>query len=79
MTHHTAAPTPAIPGAWYDLAVRIDAAQAVSSCALESLSCGSRSMDYARLNHTSNLIAATQDLLTLMAADAELIARQMKL
>lgn len=79
MTHLKAVATPAIPGAWYDLTVRIDAAQSVASCALESLSCGSRGMDYTRINHTSNLIAATQDLLALMAADAEMIAKQMKL
>jgi len=79
MTHLKAVTTPNIPGAWYDLTARIGEAQAVASCALESLPNGLQGMDYARINHTNNLIAATQDLLALMAVDADLIATQMKL
>lgn len=77
-TTQPAIPTP-MPGAWYDLTARIDAAQSVSTCALESLPNGLQGIDCARVNHTGNLIAATQDLLALMAADAEMIAKQMKL
>ena len=67
-----------LPGAWYDLTARIGEAQAVASCALESMP-GGTGINYDRINHTSYLIAATQDLLALMAANAELIATQMKL
>lgn len=68
-----------MPGAWYDLTARIGEAQAVSSCALEALPSGLQGMEYVNMNHASNLIAATQDLLMLMEKDAELIAAQMKL
>lgn len=77
MPHLDATPTPNIPGAWYDLTARIDAAQSVTSCALEAVP---RKWDaWGQGNHCSNLIAANQDLLALMAADAEMIAKQMKL
>lgn len=68
-----------MPGAWYDLTARIGEAQSVASCALEALPSGLQGMEYARMNHSSNLIAAMQDLLMLMEKDAELIATQMKL
>lgn len=71
--------TAQIPGAWYDLTARIHETQAVASCALESLPCGLQGMEYVRVNHSSNLIAAMQDLLMLMEKDAEQIAAQMKL
>lgn len=79
MTHLKAVATSTIPGAWYDLTARIGEARAVASCALESLPCGLNGIEYDRINNTSNLIAATQDILALMAADAELLATQMKL
>lgn len=68
-----------MPGAWYDLTARIGEAQAVASCALEALPCGLQGFEYDRMNHASNLIAATQDLLHLMEADARMIETQMKL
>lgn len=64
--------------AWYDLSVRIGEAQAVASCALESLPGNLKGLDCARINHSSNLIAAVQDILTLMEADANLIENQLK-
>lgn len=68
-----------VPGAWYDLTARIGEAQSVATCALEALPGGLQGFDYVRMNHSSNLIAAMQDLLMLMEKDAELIATQMKL
>lgn len=59
MTHLKAVATPSLPGAWYDLTARIGEAQAVASCALESMP-GGNGINYDRINHTSNLIAATQ-------------------
>jgi hypothetical protein len=71
--------TTQIPGAWYDLTARIGEARAVASCSLEALPSGLKGWDYERMNHASNLIAATQDLLKLMEADARMIETQMKL
>jgi hypothetical protein len=67
-----------MPGAWYDLTVRIHEAQAVTSCALESLPCG-EGINYDRVNHSSLLISTVQDLLHLMDADARMIETQLKL
>lgn len=67
-----------LPGAWYDLSVRISEAQAVADCALESLPCGLKGDQYSRINTTSHLIAAVQDILKLMAEDANLIEVQLK-
>lgn len=71
--------TSQLPGAWYDLTARIGEAQSVASCALEALPGGLQGFEYARMNHSANLIAAMQDLLMLMEKDAELIAAQMML
>lgn len=79
MPHLKAVNSHNIPGAWYDLTVRIEEARAVASCALESLPCGLRGTEYDRINSTGHLIAATADILALMAADAELLATQLKL
>lgn len=69
-----------MPGAWYDLSARIGEAQSVACCALESLpSSGLQGFDCARINHSSNLIAAMQDILHLMEADAKMIETQLKL
>jgi len=62
-----------MPGAWYDLSCRVSAAQAVASCALESLS-----VCTVNINHTSNLIAAVQDILGLMEQDVNLMEEQLK-
>lgn len=68
-----------MPGAWYDLSVRIGEAQAVACCALEAVPCAVVGEERERGDHCSNLIAAVQDLLMLMEKDAELIATQLKL
>ena len=68
-----------MPCAWYDLTARIGEAQSVATCVLEALPSGLQGMEYVRMNHSGNLIAAMQDLLMLMEQDAELIATQMKL
>lgn len=65
-----------LPGAWYDLAVRISEAQAVASCALEAVPCGTGEA-YERGNVCGNLIAAVQDLLHLMEADARMVEQHM--
>ncbi|MDP4029160.1 MAG: hypothetical protein Q8P42_09370 [Gallionella sp.] len=62
-----------MPGAWYDLSGRVSEAQAVASCALESLSSGR-----ANINLASNLIAAVQDILGLMEQDVNLMEEQLK-
>lgn len=62
-----------MPGAWYDLSCRVGEAQAVASCALESLSVSTINID-----HASNLIAAVQDILGLMQQDVNLIEVQLK-
>ena len=62
------------PGAWYDLTVRIHEAQAIASCALESLPSGLQGIEYIRMNHTSLLIAALEDILKLASKDAEEVA-----
>lgn len=67
-----------IPGAWYDLCARLSSVRAVTSCALESLPVGLQGADYDRINHTSNLIAAIQDLLDLMAKDSYQLEQQLK-
>lgn len=66
-----------LPGAWYDLSVRLHEARAVASCALEALPQGLSGEHDARANHASLLIAAVQDILTLMEKDTELIEAQM--
>lgn len=66
-----AVPTSSLPSAWYDLVVRISEASAVASCALESLPCGLKGLEYDRINNSSHLIAAVQDILALAAKDAE--------
>lgn len=66
-----------LPGAWYDLSVRISAAQSVTSCAQESLPVGLQGLDYQRMCHVGNLIAALEDLLKLMHADVNLIEQQL--
>ncbi len=66
-----------LPGAWYDLSVRLHEARAVASCAQEALSCGLQDVAYSRTNEASLLIAAVQDILTLMEKDTELIEAQM--
>jgi len=63
----------ALPGAWYDLAGRISAVQAVASCALEAVPCGVANDE--KSNHAANLIAAMQDLLKLMQQDADTIEK----
>ena len=68
-----------MPGAWYDLTSRIGEAQAVASCALDTLPSGLKGFEYARINHSSNLIATMQDLLMLMEQDARMIETQLKL
>lgn len=65
------ASTPTLPGAWYDLAGRISAVQAVASCALEAVP----TSDFEQCNHACNLIAAMQDLLTLMQQDVSVIEK----
>lgn len=67
-----------LPGAWYDLTCRIDSARAVASCALESLPCGLQGVEYERVNHTSFLIAAIEDILKLMRRDVSVIEKQFK-
>ncbi len=67
-----------MPGAWYDLSCRVSEAQAVASCALESLPGGLQGLAYDRMNHTSHLIAAVQDILKLMQQDVDLIEVQLK-
>lgn len=79
MTHLKAVDQHNIPGAWHDLTCRISEARAVASCALESLPSGVHGALYDRINISSHLIAAVDDILSLMAADADLIAKQMKL
>lgn len=61
------------PGAWYDLTVRIHEAQAIASCALESMPSGLQGVDCMRMNHTSLLIAALEDILKLANKDAETV------
>lgn len=65
---------PSPPGEWYDLTVRISEAQAIASCALESLPSGLTGLEYARMNHTSLLIAALEDILKLAHKDVETVA-----
>lgn len=67
-----------MPGAWYDLSARVGEAQAVASSALDSLPSGLQGVAYDRMNHTSHLIAAVQDILGLMQRDIELIEVQLK-
>lgn len=73
--HHAAGFS--MPGAWYDLAVRVNEAQAVSSCALESLPTGLKGVEYERMNHTSLLISAVEDILRLMQQDVQKIEVQL--
>ena len=68
----------ALPGAWFDLTCRIESARAVASCALESLPCGLSGVEYERINHTSFLIAAIQDLLKLMQQDVAVIEKALQ-
>lgn len=64
----------ATPGAWYDLSVRISEAKAVASCALESLPSGLQGIEYERMNHTSLLISALEDILKLAQQDVETVS-----
>jgi hypothetical protein len=66
-----------LPGAWYDLTARLGEAKAVASCALESLPSGLTGVEYDRMNHTSYLVAAVEDILKLMGKDISLIEEQM--
>lgn len=66
-----------MPGAWYDLSGRVNAAQSVVSCALEALPPGLQGMEYASMNHAANLIAAAQDILKLMEEDVNLMEGQL--
>lgn len=78
MTHLEAVEPTTLPGAWYDLSVRVGEARAVADCALESLPCGLNDYLSEKINTTSHLIGAVQDILRLMAADVELIEHQLK-
>lgn len=66
-----------MPGAWYDLAGRVDVLKSVASCAMEAVPCVSGNMD--ATNHALNLIAAMQDILQLMGQDVEFITTELKL
>ena len=66
-----AVPASSLPSAWYNLSVRISEARAVASCALESLPCSLNGAQYDRINTSGHLISAVQDILALMAKDAE--------
>ena len=66
-----------MPGAWYDLAGRVDALESVASCAMEAVPCVSGNMN--ATNHAVNLIAAMQDILKLMRQDVDLITESLKL
>ncbi len=66
-----------LPGAWYDLSGRVNAVQSVVSCALEALPSGLKGLEYARMNHANNLIAAAQDILQLMEEDVNLMEEQL--
>jgi hypothetical protein len=68
-----------MPGAWYDLAGRISALQAISSCALEAIPGGLNAEKQQSANHAASLVAAMQDILGLMQQDANLIETQLKL
>lgn len=67
-----------VPGALYDLSGRISAARAVASCALEALPGGLTELEYIRMNHAGNLIAALEDILGLAAQDVDLVERQLQ-
>jgi hypothetical protein len=69
----------AMPGAWYDLAGRVKAVQAVASCALEAVPGGLQGDKYVQSCHAASLIAAMQDILKLMEGDVDLIEAQLKL
>ncbi len=64
-----------MPGAMYDLSGRISAANAVASCALNSLPVGSNAYD--AINHVGNLISAIQSLLDQADKDVEELERQL--
>lgn len=66
-----------MPGAWYDLAGRVDTLKSVASCAMEAAPCVSENMN--ATNHAVNLIAAMQDILKLMRQDVDLITESLKL
>jgi hypothetical protein len=66
-----------MPGAWYDLAGRVDALKSISCCAMEAVPCVSGNMD--ATNHAVNLIAAMQDILKLMQSDVTEIETALKL
>lgn len=66
-----------MPGAWYDLAGRVDTLESVASCAMEAVPCVSENMN--ATNHAVNLIAAMQDILILMKQDVNLITKTLKL
>lgn len=66
-----------MPGAWYDLSGRVSAARSVASCAQDALPSGLQGMEYVRMNHAANLIAAAQDILKLMEEDVNLMEEQL--
>lgn len=66
-----------MPGAWYDLTSRISEVQSVASCALDAVPYLGETRE--RGDHCSNLIAAMEDILRLMEADAKIIETQLKL
>jgi hypothetical protein len=73
--HHNPGALPGQPpGEFYDLTVRIHEAQAIASCALESLPSGLTGLESIRMNHTSLLISALEDILKLAHKDVETVA-----
>lgn len=77
--HHTPGALPGhLPGEWYDLTVRINEAQAIASCVLESLPGNLQGVEYQRINHTSMLIAALEDILKLAHKDADKVGQYLQ-
>ena len=66
-----------MPGAWYDLAGRVDVLCSVASCAMEAVPCVSGNMT--ATDNAVNLIAAMQDILRLMQLDVTEIETALKL
>jgi hypothetical protein len=66
-----------MPGAWYDLAGRVDILKSIASCALETVPCGDGNQEHG--NHAANLIAAMQDILRLMEQDVNFITEELRL
>lgn len=68
----------AVPGAWYDLSGRLDAARAVAGCALDYLPVGDRAGPIRpQINHLGNLISAINDLLDMCITDANRIETEL--